>query len=72
MERLGQLLHTLNTVRRQADTQLAAGAGAPVTAHEIMGLDLPTGARVLDLVTGQFGVIVNATRVNYLAPPAGG
>jgi hypothetical protein len=72
VERLGTMLHTLEGVRRQANADLAAGAGAPATSHEIMGLDLRPGDRVFDLVTGQFGVIVSATRANYLAPPAGG
>jgi hypothetical protein len=72
VERLGQMLHALDSARRQADADLAAGAGAPATPHETMGLDLRPGDRVLDLVTGQFGEIISATRASYLTPPAPG
>jgi hypothetical protein len=72
VDRLPQLLHTLNAVRRQADANLPARAGAAATSHELMGLDLKPGARVFDSVTGQYGVIVNGKRTNYQAPPAGG
>ena len=61
MADLQQLTREFQSLGRQRRGQLAAAATSPEAAASDQGLTFRTGARVLDLVTGEEGIIVDGT-----------
>jgi hypothetical protein len=68
MAALPQLLHDITTLGKQQDARYAADAAAGQTPAKSILMALPIGTQVLDLVTGQTGVIVDGRRENIVIP----
>jgi hypothetical protein len=64
------MLRELQALAKQRDTSFAAGA-APVPGGSLnLSISFPIGTRVLDLVTGENGTVVNGKRENVIISPA--
>lgn len=65
------ILRELQSLAKQRDTSFAAGA-APVPGGSLnLSISFPIGTRVLDLVTGENGTVVNGKRENVIVPSPG-
>lgn len=54
----------------QQQKSLAAAAALPATAGHTHGMTYKVGSRVLDLVTGEKGVVIDGYRANEVVSPA--
>lgn len=70
MAAIDEVLHDTATLAKQRDTALTAGAAQQQGGIRSLLMALPIGSRVLDLVTGEEGVIVNGRRENVVIPLA--
>ncbi len=70
MVHISEVIREMGLASRQADDELRAAAAPPERAEARLGLPLQPGVRVLDLVTGQQGVVDAGTRANLIVPPA--
>jgi hypothetical protein len=67
---LDNLIREVSSLAQQQDAAFAAAA-APMPAGAIeKAIAFPIGTAVLDLVTGQHGVVIDGKRENVLIPPA--
>lgn len=55
---------------KQQDAALASGAAQPAAAVVSRWMTIPIDTPVLDLVTGQQGVVIGGKRENVIIPPA--
>ena len=55
---------------KQQSQNLAAAAALPATAGRTHGMSYKVGARVLDLITGEKGVVIDGYRSNEVVSPA--
>lgn len=70
MGNLSNALRELTAASAAHDKRFAAAA-APIDAGAIAkALSWPIGAKVLDLVSGQMGVVVDGKRENVILPGA--
>jgi len=70
MAAIDDLIHDFTTLAKQRDTQAAAGTAAVSQPAQSRLMALPIGTRVLDLVTGQEGVVIDGRRQNVVIPAA--
>lgn len=70
MENLDNLLRELAAASTAQDQRFAAAAAHVSPAEIAKGLSWPIGARVLDLVTGVKGTVVDGKRENVVLPSA--
>lgn len=71
MAAIDDLLRDTATLAKRRDAAFAAGATPPAGGSKSLVMALPIGTRVLDLVTGEEGVIVDGKRENVVIPIAG-
>jgi hypothetical protein len=72
MPELGEALEQLGDFNRRAARSMARRCSGPGCVADDLGLAFRPGARVMDLVTGKEGVIVDGTRENIVVPVARG
>lgn len=70
MADLTNVLHNISTAAQQADAKLTAAAAPIVTGPHGLLLSFAQGTNVLDLVTGQNGVVIGGKRENVVIPSA--
>lgn len=61
-------LRNNSTLARQRDATLTAAATALQGATKAMLMSVPIGTRVLDLITGEEGVVIDGRRENVVIP----
>jgi len=71
MAAIDDLIHDFTTLAKQRDTQAAAGTAAAAESPKSRLMALPLGTRVLDLITGQEGTVIDGRRQNVVIPAAG-
>jgi len=71
MAAIDDLLRNTGAMAKQRDAAFTAAAAHPVVEVNAMLMALPIGTRVVDLVTGEEGVIVDGRRENVIIPIAG-
>lgn len=71
MAAIDDLLREVGTMGKQRDTALAAAATALPGAAKAMLMTFPIGTRVLDLISGEEGVVIDGKRENVVIPIAG-
>lgn len=70
MAAIDNLLRDTATLARQRDTAIAARLAPLPGSAQSMLMALPIGTRVVDLVTGEEGVIIDGHRENVVIPLA--
>lgn len=68
MAAIDDILRETATLTKQRDGAFAAAAVQPAARVQSMLMALPLGTRVIDLVTGEEGVIVDGRRENVVVP----
>lgn len=71
MAQLDRLLVGLARAESRSRAALRGASAPPPTPEERLGMELKPGARVVDMVTGQEGVIVAGNAAHTLIPSAG-
>lgn len=66
MAAIDDLIHETTTLAKQRDAAFTAGVVLPAGGVKSTLMALPIGTRVLDLVTGEEGVIVDGRRDNVV------
>jgi hypothetical protein len=67
---LANAIRAVGSLNQQRAAALSGSLHAPAPAQRALGLAFSAGDRVLDLVTGQQGVITDATAEHLIAQPA--
>lgn len=67
---IDDLLRETATLARQRDAALAAAATPTPGGVKDLTMTLPIGTRVLDLISGETGVIIDGKRENVVIPIA--
>lgn len=67
---IDDLLRDTGTLAKQRDTAFAAATAATAGSTKSMLMALPIGTKVIDLITGEEGVIVDGHRENVVIPLA--
>ena len=67
---LNNLVREITAATQQRGADFAAAVGVPAPGGETKSMAIAIGTPVLDLVTGQTGVVVNGKRENIVVPPA--
>lgn len=71
MAAIDDTLREIATMAKQQDAKTAAATAPPAGGIKSLVMSLPIGTNVLDLVTGEQGVIVDGKRENVIIPLAG-
>lgn len=71
MAAIDDLLRETATLVKQRDSAFSAAAATMGSDLTTLLMALPIGTRVVDLVTGEEGVIVDGNRENVVIPIAG-
>lgn len=61
-------IHSMAALNRAAEQEAVRRCQAPHCPEQAMGLKMAPGTEVLDLVTGEKGVILAGTRAESLVP----
>jgi hypothetical protein len=70
MPAIDDVLRETATLARQRDAAFSSAATLQPGGVKALSMALPIGTRVLDLITGEEGVIVDGKRENVLIPIA--
>jgi hypothetical protein len=70
MAAIDDILRETSTLAKQRDAAFTAAAAGTAGGLKSMLMALPIGTRVVDLVTGHEGVIVDGRRENVVIPLA--
>lgn len=70
MAAIDDLLHDTATLAKQRDSAFIAAAAGTAGGVKALLMALPIGTRVVDLITGEEGVIVDGRRENVVIPIA--
>jgi len=70
MDDLENAIVRINTLGKAADTKLAAAAALQPGGVRNRSLTFPIGTKVLDLVSGQNGVVIDGKRESITLPAA--
>jgi hypothetical protein len=70
MAPIDDLLRDTATQAKQRDASLAAPVAALPGAAKAMLMSIPIGTRVLDLISGEEGVVIDGKRENVVIPIA--
>ena len=71
MATLDNLIRELQASAKQRDTEFAGAAAPQLPAYVRLGRAWQPGDRVLDLVTGETGVVIDGKRENVILATAG-
>lgn len=70
MAKLDDLIRETQALAKQQDAAFTAAAAPVAGGARSLSMSYPIGSRVLDLVTGVQGVVVNGKRENVIISPA--
>ena len=68
MPQLADVLHNIQTASAQADASLSAAAAPIARGATALLMTFAPGTNVLDLVTGENGVVISGKRENVVIP----
>jgi len=68
MAAIDDTLREIGTMSRQRDNAFAAAAAPLPAAARAMVMTVPIGTRVLDLISGKEGVVIDGKRENVVIP----
>jgi len=68
-DQLNNLVQAITAATQQRAAEFSAAVGVPAPGGETKSMAIAIGTPVLDLVTGQTGVVVNGKRENIVVPP---
>lgn len=68
---LADTIREMQALVKQRDANFAAAVGTPAPGGVTWSGSFAIGTPVLDLVTGETGVVVNGKRENVAVPPSG-
>lgn len=70
MAAIDNAIRELNALAKQQDTSFAAATAPPAGVVTDLAMTFQKGTNVLDLVTGQMGVVIDGKRENVIISPA--
>jgi hypothetical protein len=70
MDSIEDAIREFNALGKQHDAALSSSSAAALDAPRSALMSYAIGTRVLDLVTGESGTVIDGKRENVIIPPA--